>query len=520
MPRRAQDDGHPLPHVEHRHLQCTRLQGRALRCEQRQQEEQAEPAAGQAAGCDQQGGADQQPEPGGGCQGCAGPGHRGHIGHPFQGRAGEFDGEGRQFEQRGGRFPQQGEGERRTEGQGDQEEGENRHGDQVDQGRRQGNVELKGQQNRRQADEEAPLDAADAPPGRRLAAPGDGQQNDRDRAEGEPQAGGEHRVRIVKHDQGKGDRQRVEGAQRPPEKTPSHDDRQHQQGALGGQGEPGQRRVPGGRGKGGNGAGRVRRKARQQPRDEACQASSRKEGDAGDDADVQSRNRDQVAGAGAPKDAPGGVVEAAAVADGERDQHRAAAASADPLDQAVPNRLPKPPQARPSAPVDPRVGSRPPHVAGGRYARAMEPTLVVEAVRVDQAPGSPQPGGEAPPFARPQCRGIPVPGQADQAGGAVRGPRPADALHLEQKAGSSRIDFGKARDHPLEHQVVAFEFRVQRERRGEVGMEQGPQKTERGSAEKPECGHANPAERHRRQQRPPEGARQGRRLLKKQDAGD
>jgi hypothetical protein len=232
------------------------------------------------------------------------------------------------------------------------------------------------------------------------------EQDHRDRTERQPEAGPQHGPRIEQHDDAERRAQYMRHRREAPGPQRDGDDGQHVQRALRRHAETGQQHVR----QRGAGAGQRRHLLRRQQQRQAGigeeraapQGRRRPGGHPGDHRDVQARDRNQVADAGVVEDSPVGLVDAALVADDQRDDDARIRPRPERGQDTRPQRRPGRFDERAGAPherIEQAIAVTCAHVTGGAHALLQQPRFVIEAARIRVAVRTLQAHRELPALA-------------------------------------------------------------------------------------------------------------------------
>ena len=142
-----------------------------------------------------------------------------------------------------------------------------------------------------------------------------------DRAEREPESGGQHRPGIKHQNHQQREQKNPAGRDNPPRIQGQPGNQQHVERALGGHGKPGQQGIKQGRQTGGKNTCLLRRQAQGQRRRPSPAKTDQPAEQRGHHGDVQSGNTHQMGGSGAIENTPQIAVDGLLVADGQRNQN-------------------------------------------------------------------------------------------------------------------------------------------------------------------------------------------------------
>jgi hypothetical protein len=483
VPLRAQQHRRTLPDVEHLQLELARRRQHPRRPQQRQPQQQRQRLARRAA-------RQQQPErPEHGQRQREPPGFR----QPPQGQTGfvqPFEPGPRQVERGRGQppGPGRGAGMHRVEQGSDQGQ---RHHHQAPPGHRQQVGERSGKRGlveqhhgqRQQPDAGHPL-RAEQPAQRMLGSLRQAPQQPGHAGETQPEAGTEQRQGIDQADRDRGQCQRVEPVDRPPRQPCAGDHRDHQYRADRGQLEA----SDGGIAKAAEQCrccrGLWTRQPPPKPRQQPPQRMCEQRDEAGDHADVEPGDRDQMGQAVGPQHFPVALVQAPGIADRQCAHEALGVRCHRSLD----------PRGDPCPPgVDSgrwrktlgRIGRA--HVTGGGDARSQCVLLGIEAARIAQPPRRAQTGPQRPagtgfhlvartgpglhrPLAIPVTppAAFVIPRQPQQAA-AQLGIRRGAGIHAQQEARALGSVFGET-DHQADDVGIHVRL-MQLPRQGGGGMQ-------------------------------------------------
>ena len=434
----------PVPHVEHRHPVAARADRRHRpHRDQRQHPGDTQPAAHQATRSEQ----DRHPERGGGelprPDRARGAQHRGVRADPVEGRPQSVEHDGRGRKERGADARQHGAGEQTQQDHRDHDRADQRNDHGVDERGHQGLLGEDAQRHRREphgdrnlhdpqgAQSACERTSLDRRPG------GERRHDDRDGDKGQPEPRGANTVRIEREDRDEGERKRVGGQDAPPRQPRAEHHREHQQRALGGQGESGEQRV-GERGEQRRDPRDLRRRDRQRrSRHDGPRAEHHPVGGAGRHPDMQPGDRHEMGDSGHAQRPPALLRDTASIADGEcADQSFTAVAierGTNGPRQLGPQRVhPCRRQRGCRADAPPRFD-----VAGGGNVVGEQPAFVVRAAGIVPSARPSQPHRQAPhrPRRRHHMRAVP----RERHPGTGRYRAVSAVLDVESESRSARV---------------------------------------------------------------------------------
>ena len=360
---------------------------------------------------------------------------------------------------------------------------------------------------RREADGDRPLHASPLREARLLAAPARADvEDERNGAEGEPQAGGERRPRVGEDHGGERERQRAPGRDEPARPERRGDHRHHPEGALRGHREAGEQRIGERRGDR-RGCGRLARGEREREPRRAPPSPGRQPGsEPRDERHVQPRDAHEVRDPGAVEEPPLLRRDRALVAHRERGQDARRRRGAERFAKARAHRLAHLLDPIKKRPALAQLALHPPlaHIAGRADAALEEPGLVVEAVRVREAPGAAQAQREFP--ALPGTHGGRGLVPADEE--LLRQPhRRRLRLQLEAGIGPGARQAG---DHAHHLDVAPLERRVEPVRHAPVRACRRPEEAgDEREGDKESLFPTGKAAQRQKNQRPPKGRQRG-----------